>query len=189
MTDFHRRQCLLLAAAASLGPLGAAAAASPARSVAQLSQRLDALRPGEVFSDCYAAAGDGAAIVQRGRLLPAARAAWQRGVVFDLGRSGHFNLAVAEAALQQGCPPHTLSTNVAGLAGALSRLVAVGLPLAQGMKRAGIQLVGAPADRVMFEWVAGPVNFVDAQDNHRRGPGLLRVTRTVRATAPFDGVL
>ena len=188
MTDFNRRQ-MLLAAAASLGPLGAAAAAPAARSVAQLSQRLDALRPGDVLSDCYAAAGDGAAIVQRSGLLPAARAAWQRGVVFDLGRSGDFNLAVAEAAIQQGCPPHALSTNIAGLAGALSRLLAVGLPLAQSVKMAVALQVGTPADRMMFEWIAGPVNFVDAQDNRRRGPGLLRLVRTSRAQAPSGGVL
>lgn len=178
------------------------AAAAP--SGAALSRGIDGLRPGDILTDCCARTagrdGTGAAIVQGGQLLPAAQAAWQRGVLFDLGRSAAFDLAVAEAALRHGCPPHTLSSHGPALPGVLSRLMALGLPLAQAVAMAttaparlagrgplaGTLQVGAPADLLLFEWVEGGVSFVDAQDNRRRSHGLLR---TAGAMTSDTGVL
>ena len=58
-------------------------------------------------------AGDFTNIVQDGRLLPAALAAKQRGVIFDIGHGGgSFDYTVAEAAIQQGCPPDTISSDI-----------------------------------------------------------------------------
>ena len=52
-------------------------------------------------------------IVQDGRLLPAALAAKQRGVIFDIGHGGgSFDYTVAEAAIQQGCLPDTISSDI-----------------------------------------------------------------------------
>ena len=51
--------------------------------------------------------------MQDGRLLPAALAAKQRGVVFDIGHGGgSFDYTVAEAAIQQGCLPDTISSDI-----------------------------------------------------------------------------
>jgi hypothetical protein len=53
------------------------------------------------------------AIVQDGRLLPAALAAKQRGVIFDIGHGGgSFDYTVAEVAIAQGCPPDTISSDI-----------------------------------------------------------------------------
>ena len=79
---------------------------------ALMSQILDLLRPGDILTHCYSGApniaGDGTNIVQDGKLLPAALAAKQRGVVFDIGHGGgSFDYTIAEAAIAQGCPPDT----------------------------------------------------------------------------------
>src|SRR5256886_1904497 len=84
---------------------------------ALMSQILDLLRPGDILTHCYSGfpnlAGDFTNIVQDGRLLPAALAAKQRGVVFDIGHGGgSFDYTVAEAAIQQGCPPDTISSDI-----------------------------------------------------------------------------
>jgi len=53
---------------------------------------LDLLRPGDILTHAYTGApnlaGDFTNLVQDGRLLPAALAAKQRGVVFDVGHGG-----------------------------------------------------------------------------------------------------
>ena len=84
---------------------------------ALMSQILDLLRPGDILTHCYSGfpnlAGDFTNIVQDGRLLPAALAAKQRGVVFDIGHGGgSFDYTVAEAAIQQGCLPDTISSDI-----------------------------------------------------------------------------
>ena len=72
-----------------------------------MSQILDLLRPGDILTHCYSGspnlAGDFTNIVQDGKLLPAALAAKQRGVIFDIGHGGgSFDYTVAEAAIAQG---------------------------------------------------------------------------------------
>src|ERR1700710_1707677 len=52
-------------------------------------------------------------IVQDGRLLPAALAAKQRGVIFDVGHGGgSFDFTVAEVAIPGGCTPDTISSDM-----------------------------------------------------------------------------
>src|SRR5262249_26219734 len=59
---------------------------------ALMSQILDTLRPGDILTHCFTGfpnvAGDFTNIVQDGKLLPAALAARQRGVMFDIGHGG-----------------------------------------------------------------------------------------------------
>ena len=66
-----------------------------------MSQILDLLRPGDVLTHAYSGAPNIAGvftnIVQDGKLLPAALAAKQRGVIFDVGHGGgSFDFTVAE---------------------------------------------------------------------------------------------
>ena len=66
-----------------------------------MSEILDLLRPGDILTHCYSGApnfaGQFTNIVQDGKLLPAALAAKQRGVVFDVGHGGgSFDYTVAE---------------------------------------------------------------------------------------------
>ena len=82
-----------------------------------MSQILDLLRPGDVLTHCYSGApniaGDATNIVQDGKLLPAALAAKRRGVIFDVGHGGgSFDYTIAEAAIAQGCPPDTISSDI-----------------------------------------------------------------------------
>ena len=97
---------------------GQADGAHRRRAVTRLmSQILDLMRPGDVLTHCYSGApniaGEGTNIVQDGRLLPAALAAKRRGVVFDVGHGGgSFDYTIAEAAIQQGAPPDTISSDI-----------------------------------------------------------------------------
>jgi dihydroorotase len=72
-----------------------------------MSQILDLLRPGDILTHCYTGfpnnAGVATNIVQDGKLLPAALAAKQRGVMFDVGHGGgSFDFTVAEVAIPGG---------------------------------------------------------------------------------------
>ncbi len=82
-----------------------------------MAQILDTLRPGDILTHSYTGAPNPAGaftnIVQDGRLIPAALAAKQRGVIFDVGHGGgSFDYTVAEAAIAQGCPPDTISSDI-----------------------------------------------------------------------------
>src|SRR6266480_5237311 len=82
-----------------------------------MSQILDMLRPGDILTHAHSGApnigGAFTNIVQDGRLLPAALAAKQRGVIFDVRHGGgSFDYTVAEPAIAQGCPPDTISSDI-----------------------------------------------------------------------------
>src|SRR5499426_332491 len=76
-----------------------------------LSDLLDLLRPGDVLTHAFSGAGNN--IVQNGQLLGAAKAAKQRGVVFDVGHGGgSFDYTICEPAMQQGAVPDTISSDI-----------------------------------------------------------------------------
>src|SRR6267154_5749225 len=82
-----------------------------------MSSILDLLRPGDVLTHAYSGAPNMAGaftnIIKDGKLLPAALAAKQRGVVFDVGHGGgSFDFTVAELAIPQGCMPDTISSDI-----------------------------------------------------------------------------
>ena len=163
-----------------------------------MSQILDLLRSGDVLTHCYSGApnnaGEGTNIVQDGKLLPAALAAKQRGVVFDVGHGGgSFDYTIAEAAIQQGCPPDTISSDIHVFSGntpgmpflpwVMSKFIGLGFTLEQVVTMAtanparvigrvpklGTLQQGAPADLSIFDVVEGPVLFVDTRNNERNG--------------------
>ncbi len=181
---------------------------------ALMSQILDLLRPGDVLTHAYSGApnngGEFTNIVQDGKLLPAALAAKQRGVIFDVGHGGgSFDYTVAEAAAAQGCPPdtissdiHVFSANTPGmpyLPWVMSKFVAMGFPLDRVVAMAttnparvigrlakmGTLQVGAPADLSILEVVEGPVSFVDTRNNKRDGKMFLRPAGTITAGVAF----
>ena len=181
---------------------------------ALMSQILDALRPGDVLTHCYSGApniaGEGTNIVQNGKLLPAALEAKRRGVVFDIGHGGgSFDYTIAEAAIAQGCPPdtissdaHVFSANTPGmpyLPWVMSKLIGLGFSLPEvvtmatatparvigRIPRHGTLQIGAPADLSMLDIVEGPVSFVDTRENRREGKVFLRPAATVVAGVAF----
>jgi dihydroorotase len=179
-----------------------------------MSQILDLLRPGDILTHCYSGfpnpAGDFANIVQDGRLLPAAMAAKQRGVIFDIGHGGgSFDYTVAEADIQQGCPPDTISSDIHVFSGntpgmpyltwVMSKFMGLGFSVEQVVAMAtinpakvinripklGTLQVGAPGDVSILELVEGPVSLVDTRNNKRDGKAYLRAVQTVAAGVPF----
>src|SRR5271166_3535138 len=107
---------------------------------------LDLLRPGDVLTHCYTGApnmsGAFTNIVQDGKLLPAALAAKQRGVIFDVAHGGgSFDFTVAEVAIPAGCPPDTISSDIHVFSGntpgmpflpiVMSKFLAMGFSLEQ----------------------------------------------------------
>jgi len=181
---------------------------------ALMTEILDLLRPGDILTHCYTGApnvaGDFTNIVQDGRLLPAALAAKQRGVVFDVGHGGgSFDYTVAETAIAQGCPPDTISSDIHVLSGntpgmpyltwVMSKFLGLGFPLDQVVAMAtvnpakvinrvpklGTLQVGAPGDVAIMELIEGPVSFVDTRNNTRSGTVHLQPVQTVTAGVPF----
>lgn len=74
------------------------------------ADQLRLLRPGDVVTYCFRR--EPHCIVEEGRVLPAVRDARQRGILFDVGHgTASFDFDVAEAALGDGFPPDTISTD------------------------------------------------------------------------------
>lgn len=181
---------------------------------ALMSQILDLLRPGDILTHAYSGApnlsGAFTNIVQEGKLLPAALAAKQRGVMFDVGHGGgSFDYTVAEAAIQQGCPPDTISSDIHVFSGntpgmpyltwVMSKFMGLGYTLEQVVTMAttvpaklinrapklGTLQIGAPGDASIMELVEGPVSFVDTRNNTREGKAYLKAVQTVTGGVPF----
>ena len=179
-----------------------------------MSQILDLLRPGDVLTHAYSGApnlsNQFTNIVQDGKLLPAALAAKQRGVIFDVGHGGgSFDYTVAEPAIEQGCPPDTISSDIHVFSGntpgmpyltwVMSKFLGLGFTLEQVISMAtqvpakvidrapklGTIQVGAPADVSVLELVQGPVSFVDTRNNTRTGHAHLKPVQTVAAGVVF----
>lgn len=179
-----------------------------------MSQILDSLRPGDILTHCFSGfpneAGKFTNIVQDGKLLPAALAAKKRGVMFDIGHGGgSFDFTVAEAAMQQGCMPDTISSDIHVFSGnspgmpyltwVMSKFMALGFTLEQvvqmatavpariidRMPKLGSLQVGAPGDATLIEIVQGAVDFVDTRNNQRRGKAYIKPVQAVLGGVPF----
>ncbi|HTY78568.1 MAG TPA: amidohydrolase/deacetylase family metallohydrolase [Candidatus Bathyarchaeia archaeon] len=173
-----------------------------------ISDLLDLLRPGDILTHAFSGAGNN--IVQNGQLVPAAKAAKQRGVIFDVGHGGgSFDYTVCEPALQQGAPPDTISSDLHGvsintpgypvLPNVMAKLLNLGIPLEEVVARAtwepakiinrvpglGTLQVGAPADISIFDLVDGPVEFVDTRNNKRTGTKKIVPWLTVKGGRPW----
>jgi dihydroorotase len=173
-----------------------------------LSDLLDLLRPGDILTHAYSGAGNNT--VQNGQLLPAARAAKQRGVIFDVGHGGgSFDYTVCEPALQQGAVPDTISSDIHAvsintpgyptLPNVMSKFLNLGMPLEDVVAKATVEpakvigrvpglgtlRIGAPADVAIFDLLDGPVEFVDTRNNKRTGTKKLVPVVTVKGGRPF----
>src|ERR1700710_2059473 len=179
-----------------------------------MTQILDTLRPGDILTHAYSGAPNLAGaftnIVYDGRLLPAALAAKQRGVIFDVGHGGgSFDFTVAEVAIPGGCTPDTISSDLHVFSGnspgvpylpnVMSKFLLLGFSLEQVVAMAtsapakiinrapkiGTLQIGAPGDVAIMDLVEGPVSFVDTRNNKRDGKALLKPFQTVINGVPF----
>jgi dihydroorotase len=179
-----------------------------------MSQILDLLRPGDVLTHAYSGFPNMSNvftnIVQDGKLLPAALAAKQRGVIFDVGHGGgSFDFTVAEVAIAAGATPDTISSDIHVVSGntpgmpyltwVMSKFLGLGFTLEQAVAMAtinpakiinrapklGTLQIGAPGDVAIMELVEGPVSFVDTRNNSRNGRAWLKPVQTVTAGLAF----
>ncbi|OQW49835.1 twin-arginine translocation signal domain-containing protein [Candidatus Raskinella chloraquaticus] len=179
-----------------------------------MSDILDLLRPGDVLTHSYSGAPNLSNvftnIVQDGKLLPAALAAKQRGVIFDVGHGGgSFDYTVADIAIQGGAGPdtissdaHVFSANTPGmpyLTWVMSKFLNLGFSLEQVVTMAtarpaaiinrtaklGTLQIGAPGDVSVLEMVEGPVEFVDTRNNKRQGKVQLKPVTVVIGGVPY----
>jgi dihydroorotase len=179
-----------------------------------MSEILDLLRPGDVLTHCYSGAPNIAGaftnIVQDGKLLPAALAAKQRGVIFDVGHGGgSFDFTVAEVAIAGGCTPDTISSDIHVFSGntpgmpylpnVMSKFIPLGFTVEQVVAMAtaapakiinrapkiGTLQIGAPGDVAIMDLVEGQTSFVDTRNNKREGKLLLKPVQTVINGVPF----
>ncbi len=171
--------------------------------------------PGDILTHAYSGAPNIAGaftnIVQDGKLLPAALAAKQRGVIFDVGHGGgSFDYTVAEAAIAHGCAPgydlvrhprvlrqfagHAVSDlgdeqihgDSASRSSRSSRWRRSIRPRSSTARRSSARLqIGAPADVAIMDLVEGPVSFVDTRNNKRDGKAYLKPVQTVTGGVPF----
>ena len=71
------------------------------------------LRPGDIFTHCYAHVRTRLPIVQDGKLQPYVVAAQKRGIIFDVGHGGaSFSFEQAIPAIKQGLKPNSISTDL-----------------------------------------------------------------------------
>jgi dihydroorotase len=179
-----------------------------------MSQILDLLRPGDVLTHAYSGApnigGAFTNIVQDGKVLPAALAAKQRGVIFDVGHGGgSFDYTVAEAAMAAGAGPDTISSDIhvfsanspgmPYLTWVMSKFLNLGLSLEEviakvtiapakiinRMPKLGTLQIGAPGDVSVLELIEGPVEFVDTRNNKRQGKMHIKPSTVVLAGVPY----
>lgn len=107
------------------------------------------LRAGDTLAHVYSAMPDGI-MGRRDRVPPIVFHALERGLHFDIGYGINFSYAIARTMMAAGVLPNTISSDVHGdfgsyhdlrkldysLCGAMTRLVALGMPLAEVIRRA-----------------------------------------------------
>ncbi len=168
-----------------------------------LEDQLELLRPGDVVTYCFRSTPH--CIVQHGYVLPAICDARDRGILFDVGHGcGSFDFHVAEAAVQDGFAPDTISTDLQR--GHIGQAPVHDLPLVMSKLRAagmserdvfaavtstparilgfadeiGSLKIGSRADLVLLRWYDSGEPLMDVKSQQREG-GHWKVIATIRA--------
>lgn len=148
------------------------------------------LRPGDTVAHVYSCMPDG--IMGPGDAVPeTVIEALSRGVHFDIGYGLNFSYRIARAMMEAGVLPNTIGSDVHAdfnayhddskldysLCGAMTRLVALGMPLAEVIRRTtlnpakildeeaiiGTLAIGSRADITVLDSVAGQWDLPDAE--------------------------
>ncbi len=164
---------------------------------------LDRLRPGDIATHIFNGYANGI-LDDRGRVRPAVSEAARRGVVLDVAHAGvHCDLEVARAAIEQGLPPTTLSTDMVrplvarrmyDLAGVMSTFLALGMPLDEVIRAVtdaparaigqqeelGVLAPGASGDAAVLDIEEGEFTFSDSADHEIKAALRFAPVLTVR---------
>lgn len=178
-------------------------------SVNQFEQFMEKLRPGDIVTHSFTGRPHGI-LDNNNKVVDAAWDALKRGVIFDVGHgAGSFSFPVAEACLEQGLGPGTVSSDVhrynirgpvfdllttlskyihlgysiddALALGTMKPAAAVGLP-----DHIGTLKVGADADIAVIQHREGPVTFTDADGIERAGKQVMLPVETLRKGRRFN---
>jgi dihydroorotase len=171
---------------------------------------LEHLQPGDCITHCFRS-GSTRILDEQDRLYDAVRAAAARGVIFDVGHGvGSFDWKTAEAALEQGFEPTTISTdlhtlNIHGpvydMPATMSKFLHLGLPLERvielsttrpaailkQVEELGTLREGTTADIAILEKREGRFRFTDSLRQDRIGRELLTAAATIRAGRILPG--
>ena len=109
------------------------------RSDVPFDEQLALLRPGDIVTYCFSGTPENLLDDATGQVRASVREARERGVIFDVGHGMQsFDWRIADAAIAQGFPPDTISTDQYrrhvgaepphDMARTLSKLIAAGMP-------------------------------------------------------------
>jgi dihydroorotase len=163
---------------------------------------LKEMRAGDILTHCFT--GHNMKLIDdNGKLLEAAKRAWDSGIIMDIGHgAGSFSFETAEAMLANGHKPDVISSDIHQLSvhgplfdlpTCMSKFLAIGMPLedvirattARPAEVMGLQdevgslKAGAFADVALWKLCEGDYTFYDVFMNARRGKQLLCNTLTV----------
>ena len=160
------------------------------------------LRPGDIYTHCFSGNRD-ELISETGKINPGMFAGRQRGVYFDIGHGGgSFRWNVAVAALRQGFPPDSISTDLhigsmnrgmQTMIRTVSKIYNLDVPLydvikmstsnpAHQIKRTDLGHLseGAVADVAVFRDERGVYGFADSRGARLTGNKMLECELTLR---------
>lgn len=183
----------------------------PQDAVIGIDQILRELKAGDLVTHCYHGRSGGV-LDADGRVWASVRDAVHRGIRFDVGHGqGSFDFTVAERALAQDLPPHTISSDlhahdiegpVFDLATTLSKFLLLGLDLPAVLRRCtvtpadflglsgqiGTLAPGAHADLALFREETGAHPFTDSVGQIRTGERRLVPVKVVKAGRVIDAL-
>jgi dihydroorotase len=166
---------------------------------------LQVLRPGDIFTHCFAHVNGRTAIVDEttGKVRPFVWEAQKRGIVFDVGHGGgSFVWSQAVPAFKDGFEPNSISTDLhtGSMNGAMkdqlnimSKLLNLGLSLEKAIDKStwapaqyiqrpelGHLSVGSEADIAVLRLHTGDFGFIDTQGYKLKGDKKLECELTLR---------
>lgn len=169
-----------------------------------VAELLSPLRPGDVITHCFHGGEIASILDSAGKVRPEVRDARDRGIVFDIGHGfGSFSFDVGRAAMEDGFPPDTISSdihtlNIDGpvydLPTTVSKFLHLGMPLDEAVRRSTLEparvlgmedeigslAVGSVADVSVFDLEEGAFELVDSDEVKVTGDRKLTCYATVK---------
>jgi dihydroorotase len=156
-----------------------------------MDQILEIARSGDIVTHAFRRGGTGGVIGSDGRVSDYIRRAAKRGILFDVGHgSGSFAFAATEAALKEGFPPTSISSDIHAysalgpvfdLCTTMTKFLTLGLTLEKVVELAtvapakaisktdiGSLKPGSRADVSVLDLVQGNFSLVDSQGDVRK---------------------